>query len=560
VTPSPATGDDQPDADEHWTGHDRERAEREPWWVLYDDTAAPGQEERHEELGARPGYLLHPSAFVAEGAHVVASRFTIGELSCVAAGCVIRGEVSIGRHCSLNAGAVTIGKVTIGDAVRIAAYAVLVGENHVFSDPDTPIALQGLTTEGVVIEDDVWIGANVTVVDGVTIGAHSVVAAGAVVTRDVEPYSVVAGVPARRLRDRRDAPRPRGTGLDTFDTTVRSQWYAALERCEAVHDGEATYVDTPGAPWGPRPLNDAIEVAAAFGEVPPVASRAELIERLRSAQDPATGLFTDPRLGPPADPLRPSVQREWDMYGLLSNGYALEVLGAGPLHPVHAVEQCSPDELGERLDGLDMEYLAWPSGSWIDGFATGIHLNRTHHGSTDDGALLWGWLLTHQHRESGMWGVHLDPFGDHHVGWLMAVNGFYRLTRGTYAQFGVEVPRAEAAIDTVLAHCREWLWFERDGRDGCNVLDVVHPLWLLSRQTGYRRAEIRDAVAGMLPDILADWVDGAGFAFEAGGEPGLQGTEMWLSIIYLAADLLDESDGLGWRPRGVHRLEPAERL
>lgn len=159
-----------------------------------------------------------------------------------------------------------------------------------------------------------------------------------------------------------------------------------------------------------------------------------------------------------------------------------------------------------------------------------------------------------------MWGTHLGPVPEHDPRWLMAVNGFYRLTRGTYAQFGVDVPRPEAAVDTVLAHCRDWRWFERDGRTACNVLDVVHPLWLLGRQTGHRRAEVRDAVAGVLAAAMADWSDGAGHAFEAGGTPGLQGTEMWLSIVYLAADLLGESGGLSWRPRGVHRLEPASPL
>jgi hypothetical protein len=137
----------------------------------------------------------------------------------------------------------------------------------------------------------------------------------------------------------------------------------------------------------------------------------------------------------------------------------------------------------------------------------------------------------------------------------MAVNGFYRLTRGTFAQYGLDVPRPEAAIDTVLAHCRDWRWFEREERTACNVLDVIHPLWLLGRQTDHRATEVRDAVAAVLPGILADWVDGAGFAFKAGGEPGMQGTEMWLAITYLAADIIGESDALSWRPRGVHRLE-----
>ena len=165
---------------------------------------------------------------------------------------------------------------------------------------------------------------------------------------------------------------------------------------------------------------------------------------------------------------------------------------------------------------------------------------------------MFGWLATRVDRWSGMWG------GPHpEWGWLMPVNGFYRLTRGTYAQFGEPVPHPEAVIDTVAAHCREHGWFVEQARSACNVLDVVHPFWLCARQTDHRRPEVRDAVAAMLGDTVGRWEPGAGFAFEPGAPAGLQGTEMWLSIVYLMADLLDESDGLPWSPRGVHRLEPA---
>jgi hypothetical protein len=247
------------------------------------------------------------------------------------------------------------------------------------------------------------------------------------------------------------------------------------------------------------------------------------------------------------------------MYGVLSCGYALEVLGSGPAHPVHAVETCRGEDLERLLDALDMGARAWPSGAWIDGFGTALHLNRVHHGSAHAAPMLWGWLLTNQHA-SGMWGRRLERTGVHDVGWLMAVNGFYRLTRGTYAQFGVDVPRPEAAIDTVLAHAREWGWFRERGRTACNVLDVVHPLWLLGGQTDHRRAEVRSAVGGLIAGIVDDWVDGSGFAFEAGGEPGLQGTEMWTAILHLAAAVVDEHRGLSFVPRGVHRLEPASSL
>ncbi|MEZ5393128.1 MAG: acyltransferase [Bryobacterales bacterium] len=76
----------------------------------------------------------------------------------------------------------------------------IVAVNHVFQDPNRPFVEQGITAEGVVIEDDVWIGSGAVITDGITVGRGSVVAAGAVVTKDVPPHTVVGGVPARVIR------------------------------------------------------------------------------------------------------------------------------------------------------------------------------------------------------------------------------------------------------------------------------------------------------------------------------------------------------------------------
>ncbi len=547
-------------APDRWTELPAQRIEDEPWWLEYARDPSPERIAAHAELTARAGYHVDPNSFVALGANVIADTFTLGARSTIASGCKIRGELTIGELTGLNPGVVTIGRVTIGSRVRIAAYVVLVGENHRFDDPDIPIMDQGITSVGVVVEDDVWIGANAVIVDGVTVGAHSVIAAGAVVTRDVEPFSVMAGVPARKIRDRRDR-RPTKVGrtaLAAFDATVADQWPAVLERCRVLQSDRVEFVEFPGADLlDPRPLNDAVEIAGMFGALPPHADRAELVERIQATQDPRSGLFRDPRLPDHPMTLTPS-HDEWDMYGLLSCGYALEVLGAGPAHPVHIIEECSAGELEALLDGLNFDYFAWPSGSWIDGFGTGLYLNRAHHGSSNTASTLWAWLLTHQDRRSGMWGEYLEPVGEYDYRWLMAVNGFYRLTRGTYGQFGVDVPRPEAAIDTVLAHARDYAWFATEARNACNLLDVVHPVWLLGRQTDYRRAEIRTAIAAALEGVCANWVDGEGFPWQIGrDQPGLRGTEMFMAVVALAADLLGESDGLSFVPRGVHRLEPA---
>jgi acetyltransferase-like isoleucine patch superfamily enzyme len=574
------------DHDERWTGLDRERLGAEPWLVGLLGERPAELDAWIAELDEREGYRIHPSAVVATDARIVAERLEVGVGTVIASGCAIRGEVRIGAFCSLNMGATTIGRVTLGDWVRVATQVVLVGENHIFDDPDKPIAVQGLRTEGIVVEDDVWIGAHVTVLDGVTVGAHSVLAAGAVVSRDVPPWSVVAGVPARVIRRRAQPAAPAAEGdpsssrtgagsalpepLARFDALVCDQWPAVLERCRVPVDrlpeggehvpvvaGLGTYLDVPGGDWHPRPLNDAVEIAAAFGGHLP-AERGALIDAIQGQQDPTTGMFVLPGTEPAARPLHPT-HDEWRMYGILSCGYALEALGSAPAHPVRAVEDCDASATTSLLDGLDWGVLAWPSGSWVDAFGTAAALNQRHHGSTRRHEALWGWLEANNRGDSGMWGHHL-PDVDAQFGWLMAVNGYYRMTRGTYAQFGRPLPRPERAIDTVLAHARATDWFAAHERTACNVLDIVHPLWLLGQQTPYRRTEIRDGIAGLLTSSVGDWIDGAGFAFHTGhGPPGLQGTEMWLSIIYLAADLLGTSDGLGWRPRGVHRLEPIAR-
>jgi hypothetical protein len=160
-----------------------------------------------------------------------------------------------------------------------------------------------------------------------------------------------------------------------------------------------------------------------------------------------------------------------------------------------------------------------------------------------------------------MWGTAPSPA----EGRLQLVNGYYRLTRGSFAQFGLPVPYTERVVDTVLDHARDPRWFAAGRQNACNVLDVAHPLWLAGRQTRHREAEVRAWASEQLTSALGRWRDGAGIGFGPAGEggsgpgrePGLQGTEMWLAIIWLLADLVGVSDQLGYRPRGVHRPEPA---
>ena len=116
------------------------------------------------------------------------------------------GECIIGDDCAVNSGTViyTGNGVHIANSVAIAANCTLAATNHAFDDLTRLIREQGFSPSrgGIVIEEDVWLGANVVVLDGAVIGKGSVVAAGSVVRGRLEPYSVYGGSPIRRLRAR----------------------------------------------------------------------------------------------------------------------------------------------------------------------------------------------------------------------------------------------------------------------------------------------------------------------------------------------------------------------
>ncbi|MCV6585607.1 MAG: hypothetical protein OIF47_08735 [Marinibacterium sp.] len=114
------------------------------------------------------------------------------------------GSIRLGDDCFVGAYAILNGQggLEIGKNTLIAGHCHIVAGNHAFSDPDVPINQQGFDSKGIVIEDDVWLGAGVKVLDGVRIGRGSVISAGTVVTRDVEPLSIMGGVPAKLIRKR----------------------------------------------------------------------------------------------------------------------------------------------------------------------------------------------------------------------------------------------------------------------------------------------------------------------------------------------------------------------
>jgi acetyltransferase-like isoleucine patch superfamily enzyme len=110
------------------------------------------------------------------------------------------GPVIIGDRTKIGLSNTIIGPVTIGNDIRLAQNITLSGLNHNYQDVSRPIHVQGVSTSPITIEDATWIGANVVVLAGVTIGKHCVVAAGSVVTKDIPAYSVAVGNPARVLK------------------------------------------------------------------------------------------------------------------------------------------------------------------------------------------------------------------------------------------------------------------------------------------------------------------------------------------------------------------------
>lgn len=113
-------------------------------------------------------------------------------------------RIKIGKYCRINEYVFLQGEVEIGNYVLIAPYASIYSFAHKYDKVDKPIIMQGVTgIRKVVIGDDVWIGRNVVILPGITIGEGSIICANSVVTRNIKPFSVVAGIPATLIRKRK---------------------------------------------------------------------------------------------------------------------------------------------------------------------------------------------------------------------------------------------------------------------------------------------------------------------------------------------------------------------
>ncbi|MDD3040340.1 acyltransferase [Bacteroides sp.] len=131
------------------------------------------------------------------------NRFSLGRYSVVEDFSCLNnavGDIIIGDHTRIGLGNTIIGPVCIGNHVNLAQNITVSGLNHNFQNTDKLIDEQGVSTQLIIIEDDVWIGANSVILPGVTLGRHCIVAAGSVVSRSIPPYSICAGSPAKVIK------------------------------------------------------------------------------------------------------------------------------------------------------------------------------------------------------------------------------------------------------------------------------------------------------------------------------------------------------------------------
>ncbi len=166
------------------------------------------QREVQDFLRRAETIQIGEGCFVAPEAHLFAEpgrTLVIGDRCSIGAEVFVHGPVVLARDVSLNPRVSMDGGakgIRIGEGTRVAAGATIYAFDHGM-EPDRSIRSQPVKSRGIDIGADVWIGANAGITDGVTIGDHAVVAMGAVVTRDVEPWTIVAGTPARPIGDRR---------------------------------------------------------------------------------------------------------------------------------------------------------------------------------------------------------------------------------------------------------------------------------------------------------------------------------------------------------------------
>jgi acetyltransferase-like isoleucine patch superfamily enzyme len=165
---------------------------RPRWWVRNFVNPFFHKRKSHTRIFRRSRLDLMPFSPFEIGHHSTIEDFTLVNNA--------MGPVTIGNHVFVGASNVIIGPVTLHDHIITAQHVVLSGMDHGFEQVGTPFRYQPCTVSEIVIGEGCWIGANAVITSGVRVGKYSIIAAGSVVTKDVPPYSLSGGNPARLLK------------------------------------------------------------------------------------------------------------------------------------------------------------------------------------------------------------------------------------------------------------------------------------------------------------------------------------------------------------------------
>lgn len=174
------------------------------YWPEVHIDAGATIEGNHTTITIGPGTIIESGAVLST---IYGGKIEIGKNCKIRRGAIISshgGHIVIGDNCGINPYSILYGHgdLRIGDYVWFAAHCVVIPANHTYSRLDLPIYEQSLTKMGISIENDVWIGAGVKILDGVYIKGGSVIGAGSVVTNNIPAYSINVGVPARVIGTR----------------------------------------------------------------------------------------------------------------------------------------------------------------------------------------------------------------------------------------------------------------------------------------------------------------------------------------------------------------------
>lgn len=162
----------------------------------------------HPDISIGKGTSIEKGAVIRPVSHWGRGKIVIGKNCYIGCDSQLvpseKGSITIGDNSTVNPGCFLYGAgdIRIGNNVRIGPCCKIVAVNHVFKDPDKLICRQGVTTVGITIEDDCWIGASSTILDGVIVRTGNVIGAGSVVNRSTSEKTVYVGVPIRPIKHR----------------------------------------------------------------------------------------------------------------------------------------------------------------------------------------------------------------------------------------------------------------------------------------------------------------------------------------------------------------------